>query len=165
MAKVLEISVFLKLDNNRSTCVTFCRSAQIWTQIHLQSFLESYICCQNRIKVVPKFPYLESQLAFSAEEQVKTNLQADLIIKEFGLKCKFKPQAKMTAQMQPELAADFRTLFVDLPYAGCFLCLVHSRVWSITALIPLQNQWDLVKLSWNNTARNRMLLSFDIACY
>lgn len=94
---------------------------------------------------MPKFPYLESQLAFSAGEQVKANLQADLMIKEFGLKCKFKPQTKMTAQMQPELAADLRTLFVNLPHAGCFLCLVHSTVWSTTALPHLQKQWDLVK--------------------
>lgn len=68
---------------------------------------------------MPKFLYLESQLAFSAGEQVKANLQADLMIKEFGLKCKLKPQAKMTAQMQPELAADLRTLFINLPHAGC----------------------------------------------
>lgn len=37
-------------------------------------------------------------------------MQADLMIKEFGLKSKFKPQAKMTAQMQPELAADLGPL-------------------------------------------------------
>lgn len=84
-------------------------------------------------------------MAFSAGVEVKANLQADLMIKEFGLKCEFKPQAKMTAQMQPELAADLRTLFVNLPHAGCFLCFVHSMVWCIAALPCLQNQWDLVK--------------------
>lgn len=76
---------------------------------------------------------------------MKANLQSDLMIKKFGLKCKFKPQATMTAQMQPELAADLRTLFINLPLTGCFLCLVHSTVWSTAALPRLQNQWDLVK--------------------
>lgn len=84
---------------------------------------------------MPEFHYLESQLAFSTGEQVKANLQAHLMIKEFGFKCKFKPQAKMTAQMQPELAAELRTLLVNLPQSGCFLCLVHSTAWC-TATLP-----------------------------
>lgn len=69
---------------------------------------------------MPEFPYLKSQLALSAGEQVEANLLAHLMIKEFGIKCKFKPQTKMTGQVQPETAAKLRTLLVNSTQSRVF---------------------------------------------